>query len=222
MSITLDRILVQAADQYPETVTLSPEDVTVLLFAMSFLDSRRAWLDEKEDPLDEITTGEWDTIEKLVAGANRSLMTPILGTIFPYITENPPENSLPCDGGTYARTDYPLLYDLLDAAFIIDADNFSLPDLRARVPVGAGSGFGLSTYAVNEQGGQENVSLDASQNGAHSHGLFQSTGLAVAPGELPVVIPFALAVGSTDSSGVGAAHENRQPFVALNYAVVAL
>ena len=41
--------------------------MTVLFYALSFLDSRRNWL--SDDPLDSISDADWDTIEAMVANA---------------------------------------------------------------------------------------------------------------------------------------------------------
>lgn len=237
MSIVLDRLLAQAATMYPSTVALSSESVTVLLYASAFLQEKRDWLDETEDPLDEITDAQWDAIEKLVANTYEEIMNPIIGWTFPIVTENPPDNCLLCDGSQYARADYPMLYSLLDPAFVVDADNFVVPDLRSRVPIGAGTGTGLSTYAVGETGGEEEITLTTAEMPSHSHsdvGHMHSyqppglSGLALAPGELPVALPNIIpsltgsASANLTNTGGGEAHENRPPFIALNWAVVAL
>lgn len=221
MSHLLDELTAQAANGSPATAAFSAEDVAVLLFAFGFLENRSNWLDRAEFPLDEVTDADWDAIEKLVGSVYDKIMNPLIGLIFPYMTAAVPANCLACDGSTYARADYPALYALLDPAFIVDEDNFTVPDIPSRVLVGAGTGSGLTTYAVNETGGQEDVTLSSGEMPTHQHGLFQSTALAVAPGELPVVIPYIAAVGSTDNAGGGGAHENRPPFLALNFAVVA-
>lgn len=221
MSHLLDEILAQAANGSPATVALSAQSVTVFLFASRFLEERQNWLDRAEFPLDEVTDADWDAIEKLVGNAYYEIMTPLVGWIIPVGIGTLPDNLLMCDGSTYAREDYPALYAVLDAAFILDADNFFVPDLRSRVPVAAGTGSGLATYAVGETGGDESVTLSTDEIPSHQHGLFQSDSLAVAPGELPVVIPFLTTLGATDLTGGGGSHENRQPFIALNFAMVA-
>jgi len=220
MSEVLNEILVQAADQYPATVALSPDDVTVLLYALSFLERKRNWY-TGENPLDEITPEDWDTIEKLVASVYEQVMNPMIGMIFPIVTTDPPENCLLCDGSEYAREDFPLLYERLDAAFILDADTFFVPNLQSRTIVGAGTGDGLSTYTVNQESGDEAITLSSAQMPIHQHGLFTATAVALAPGELPVVIPSIVAAGLTDLAGGGGSHENRMPSTALNFAVVA-
>lgn len=219
MSEVLDIILAQAADQYPATVALSPNDVTVLLFALSFLEQERNWY-TGENPLDEITQSQWDTIEKLVASCYQTIMMPMIGLIMPIMTADVPDNCLLCDGSSYAREDYPLLYAALDSAFIVDADNFIVPDLRHKAIVGVDTAGGAE-YQVNGSAGQDTVTLSSAEMPSHQHGLFQSTSLALAPGELPVVIPFIAAVGSTDLAGGSGSHENRMPFRSLKYVVIA-
>lgn len=246
MSIILGNLLAQAANGSPATVTLTSESVAVLFFASGFLDIRDNWLDTREDPLDEITDADWDAIEKLVAGVYSSLMTPIIGTIWPIVLATVPSNMLLCDGSTYLRVDYPLLYAALDAAFIIDADNFMVPDLRGRTVLGSGTGTGLSTYTPGQTGGQESVILNSSQNGVHTH-LLNDPGHSHIPVAPQTVFRTAVAggtsgyatinagqtIGQQTNTGVsgtsitvqnsagGSPHENRQPFMVLKYAMVA-
>ena len=221
MSHLLDELLAQAANGSPATVALSAQSVTVFLFASKFLEQRFNWLDRREDPLDEVTDADWDTIEKLVGNAYYELMTPLIGWIFPVGIATLPDNLLLCDGSTYEREDYPALYAVLDAAFILDADHFIVPDIRSRVPIAAGTGSGLASYAVGATGGAEDVTLSTSEIPSHQHGIFTTNSLAVAPGELPVKVPALIAVDTTDLTGGGNAHENRQPYIALNFAIVA-
>lgn len=46
---------------------------------------------------------------------------------------------------------------------------FTLPDLRARVPVGVDAGPGLTPIQQGEQSGQENITLTVSQMPLHTH-----------------------------------------------------
>lgn len=221
MSILLDQILEQAANGSPATVAFSAESVTVLLFASKFLEERFNWLDRAEDPLDEVTDADWDAIEKLVANAYYELMTPLLGMIFPVSLATLPNNMLLCDGSTYAREDYPDLYAVIDSAFIVDADTFIVPDLRSRIPLGAGEGSGLSNYTVNQTGGEEAHQLTTAELASHNHALFE-VDLVALTGEEPVLIPFITSgARATDYEGGDEPHNNIQPFVALNYAMVA-
>jgi len=221
MSVVLDALIAQAAVRYQSTVTLSPESVTVLIYATGLLEQKSNWMDREEYPLDEITDSDWDTIEKWIANLTAEVSKPMIGMVFPIVTGTVPENCLLCDGSTYDRADYPVLYSKLDAAFILTADTFFVPDLRQRTLVGADS-LGGAEYEVNGIAGTNSVSLSASENGTHSHSINMTTGLAVAPGELSVNIPIPLPLGSTNADGLGSPHENRMPFRSLNFAVVAL
>lgn len=168
----------------------------------------------------------WLTWQQFIEESN----TCMLGTIFPYVTALPPDGSLACDGATHLRVDYPDLYSMLDAVFIIDADSFFVPDLRDRVVVGAGA-----TYVTNDAAGVNNVALSVAELAAHSHldlGHTHVEGIAlpsVAPVLVGLPVPSAIpGVGVTglgfaniQNAGSGIAHENRQPFRALPMAILA-
>lgn len=246
MSHLLDELLAQAANGSPVTAAFSSEDVAVLLFASEFLGVRENWLDKGVDPLDEVTDADWDEIEKLVGNVYEALMTPLVGQVMPVLMGTVPENMLLCDGTQYLRVDYPALYDVLDVAFIDDADHFTLPDLRGRVVVGSGNGPGLSPYNVGAMGGEEAHALSQIEGPSHAHAL-NDPGHVHTPQTGTTVFVGRTAGGSTDwvratagatfrqdastasattgitmdSSGSNVPHNNIQPYVSLNWAVVA-
>lgn len=156
----------------------------------------------------------------------------MIGVVFPYVTNDPPNGALPCDGSSFLRVDYPQLYGELADEFIVDADTFVTPDLRSRVIVGVGEGAGLSDYTVNQQGGEETHALTETENATHTHtdtGHVHSyqppgaSGLALAPGELPIALPNIIpgltgsASANITASGDGTPHNNIQPYTALKY-----
>ncbi len=57
--------------------------------------------------------------------------------------------------------------------------NFALPDLRGRVPVGAGTGPGLTSRLEGDKGGLEATTLTVDQLPAHSHLVDASAGPAL-------------------------------------------
>ena len=66
---------------------------------------------------------------------------------------------------------YQALFALLGTQFGGNGvNNFALPDLRGRAPVGAGNGAGLAPVVVGEIGGAETVTLSTNNFPAHSHG----------------------------------------------------
>jgi len=65
---------------------------------------------------------------------------------------------------------YQELYGVIGNKFGGDGRNtFALPDLRTRVPIGAGQGVGLSNYAVGQVGGAQTAALKLPHLPAHSH-----------------------------------------------------
>lgn len=159
----------------------------------------------------------------------------MLGMIIPYATSSAPNGTLPCDGSTFERVDYPQLYAALDSIFIVDGDHFKTPDLRGRAVIGAGQGDGLSNRAVGATGGEETHVLTVGELAAHTHTNTPHThteGTAfpnlttIGPGAPePTAIPGTGVTGAAgvaiDNTGSDEAHNNMQPFYALNYCMVA-
>jgi microcystin-dependent protein len=212
------------------TVSLSGDTSALLFSSLAAINAFWQWTSESG-----ISREDWDFIQALIDKANDQLMTPRIGDIIMYTTANPPQFSLPCDGEVYNRTDYPDLYSVLHANYIIDADTFVTPALQSRSPIGAGASTGLSSYEVNEITGEENHALTEEENASHNHidtghsHLYQPpgvTGLAVAPGELPVLLPALLptntvtASAAIQSSGSSTPHNTIHPVNAVLFAVI--
>lgn len=233
MSYTLDTLLDQASDGLATTVALRSTSVAVLLYALGFLDKQRFWLDTGNDPGDTITDDDWATILELVADAERDVMTPQVGQIYPFATTDPPPNTLECDGTNYARVDFPTLYALLDSAFIVDADTFAVPDLRSRFVVGVGTGAGLASYSTNDSGGEEQHTLSTAEipshthvDSGHQHTEITATPTAItigagvpAPSAIPGIGVTGVGTAAIGNTGGDGAHENRPPYVALRWCI---
>lgn len=146
-----------------------------------------------------------------------------------------PTGWLDCDGTTYLKSAWPDLYDALDAAFIVDAAHFRVPDLRGRSVVGVGSGTGLTPRSMNDSGGEENHVLTVAELAAHSHidsghahseGTTIPTAITIGPGA-----PAPAAIGSVGITGTGSAsltnsgsdsaHNTMHPFAALRFIIQA-
>ena len=120
---------------------------------------------------------------------------------------------------------------------------FALPDLRGRAVVGQGQGPGLTNYAQGQMAGAESVTLLSAQIPAHVHSLASATNTVPASSNLGAANTpaggyfaknaaeqYGQAVnaagnmaptlkGNSGIAGGGQAHENRQPFLALNYCI---
>jgi len=158
----------------------------------------------------------------------------MIGAIVSFATANVPDGALECDGSAYLQADYPQLYSVLDAAFIIDADSFVVPDMRGRVSVGIGTGSGLTARSMNESFGEENHVLTTAELASHNHTQNPHTHTEITAtaslSEAPVVpIPSAIpGIGITGAStatnnatGSDVAHNNIQPSLGLRFCIIA-
>jgi microcystin-dependent protein len=76
-----------------------------------------------------------------------------------------------CDGSTISRTTYPTLFAVIGTTYGSGdgVNTFHLPDLRGRVPVGTGTGSGLTNRLLGAIGGAETHTLLTSEMPAHTH-----------------------------------------------------
>ncbi|HEY0797709.1 MAG TPA: tail fiber protein [Candidatus Baltobacteraceae bacterium] len=115
--------------------------------------------------------------------------------------------------------------------------NFALPDLRGRIPIGAGQGPGLSPYVIGQMGGTENTALTQSQMPSHTHGVNASSSIGntaspaggllapVQPGTRPEYYsavtssPATMSPVMIQSSGGSQPFSLLQPYLSLNYII---
>jgi len=102
---------------------------------------------------------------------------------------------LPADGRLVSIGDYDTLFQLIGTTYGGDGqETFALPDLRGRTVVGTGNGL-----ILGQTFGEEQTFLGEANLPGHDHTL---------PGG-----------GFTDPTGLGAAFDNTQPSIALNYLI---
>ncbi|WP_409311493.1 phage tail protein [Pectobacterium sp. B1J-3] len=96
---------------------------------------------------------------------------PYIGSICYMVTSYCPEGYLPANGQTLTINQYQALYALIGNIWggSLQQGNFVLPDMRGRVPVGAGQGPGLANVTRAQVFGAENVSLTTSNIAPHIH-----------------------------------------------------
>jgi microcystin-dependent protein len=75
-----------------------------------------------------------------------------------------------CDGSLINISQNTALYSILGTTYGGNGQtNFALPDLRSRVPVGAGNGPGQPPVVPGQMAGSANVTVTTAQLPAHSH-----------------------------------------------------
>lgn len=160
-----------------------------------------------------------------------------LGTIMLWAGDFAPRGWAFCHGQKLEIRNYSALFSLLGNTYGGEKEvSFCLPDLRGRVPVGVGHADGLSNYTLGKIGGAEKVSLSTSEMPAHNHQAkmqvasplkrgtqtdevannYLGTGNSYASEANNSMAPDAI---SMEEAGQGTAHENRQPYIPLNYII---
>jgi microcystin-dependent protein len=97
---------------------------------------------------------------------------PFLGEIRLFSGNFAPVGWAMCDGSLLAISQNTALFSILGTTYGGNGTtNFALPDLRGRVPMGAGQGSGLTLRNLGEAGGVEQVTLTTAQMPAHTHAV---------------------------------------------------
>jgi microcystin-dependent protein len=160
-----------------------------------------------------------------------------IGTIIPFAGSSSPDPSLLlCNGASLAIADYPQLYDVIGTTYGgTGGTHFNVPDLRGRTVIGTGTGSGLTPRSLGDSVGEELHTLTEAELASHTHtdtGHVHSVGntlpgLALAPGEEPVLVPNPIptvtgnAAANLTSTGGDEGHNTMQPSIALTYLIVA-
>lgn len=141
-----------------------------------------------------------------------------------------------CNGQLLAISQNTALFSLLGTTYGGDGKStFALPDLQSRAPMHAGSGPGLSSRFIGEQGGVNNVTLLSSEMPSHSHTLLGTNARAgvgspdgntlnrsvgenayqtSSTGSLVTMAP-----EMVQSVGGNQPHNNMQPYLALTFII---
>jgi len=99
--------------------------------------------------------------------------TAMVGCIQMYPSTTPPAGWMVADGSAISRTTYAALFNLIGTIFGSGdgSTTFALPDLRSRVPLGAGQGSGLTNRTLAAVGGEEAHALTLAEEAPHTHGM---------------------------------------------------
>ena len=140
-----------------------------------------------------------------------------------------------CQGQQLPISEYETLFNLIGTTYGGDGQTtFNLPDLQGRVPVHQGQGPGLTqNYVMGEKAGVETVILTSQHLPVHNHALLASTagGSSADPqgnviGSPPAIDAFIretpateMAFAMVQPAGGSQPHENRMPYLVLNYII---
>ena len=166
------------------------------------------------------------------------MTTPYIGEIQLFSFNFAPKGWALCNGALLQIAQNTTLFSLLGTQFGGDGrTTFRLPNLIARTAVNQGRGPALTPRATGQAFGQNSVTLDPSQIPEHTHPLtlFQqsdaskrsdtpTSGAALgAPGRVSPFVsdaqPNVTFANSLAATGGSQPHENRQPFLAMNYCI---
>jgi microcystin-dependent protein len=162
---------------------------------------------------------------------------PFLGQILSVPYTFAPRNWAFCDGQLLPISQQTALFSLLGTFYGGNGtSNFALPNLQGSVPIhaaGSQPGPGLSAYEIGESGGTDSVTVLTTEIPSHSHtvapvasdderttdhpgganptlgGIYASAADSSAP----------MGTTASASAGGGAAHNNLQPYLVLNYVI---
>lgn len=154
---------------------------------------------------------------------------PFLGSIVLFAGNFAPRGWAFCNGQILAISQNTALFSLLGTTYGGNGQTtFALPDLRGRAAISAGQGPGLANYSLGESAGEETVTLNVNQIPAHQHAQPASNAEQDTnrPGNA-VPAKGGVYAGSTDGAtldpttiaGGSQPHDNRSPFLALNYII---
>lgn len=142
-----------------------------------------------------------------------------------------------CNGQILPISQNTALFSLLGTQFGGNGtSNFALPNLQGNVPVGQGTGVGLTPRVIGETGGEQNVTLSQATMASHSHQMSGAvtSGSSVTPdptmalADPPTVVPIyqtslgspaTLSAGAVTPNGGSQPHNNLQPFLVLNFII---
>jgi microcystin-dependent protein len=106
-------------------------------------------------------------------------METYMGTIVAWAPNYAPSQWLFCLGQTLSISANNALFAILGTTYGGNGTTtFQLPNLAGRVPVGVGTGAGLTTYTLGEVGGTEKVTLNITNLPSHTH-VATVAGLAI-------------------------------------------
>lgn len=137
------------------------------------------------------------------------------GTILEYAGFSAPNGFLLCLGQSVLRSTFADLFAIIGTTYgHVDGTHFNIPNKQGKVSVGAN----LTSYQLGTTGGEATHTLTLIEMPPHAHSYFHVQYNAGSGGSSPLCSTQGYA-DITSSEGSGGAHNNMQPFIAMNFMI---
>jgi microcystin-dependent protein len=156
------------------------------------------------------------------------MATPFLGELKLVSFSFPPKGWAACNGQTLAINQNTALFSLLGTFYGGNGiQTFALPNLQGRTPIALSS-----SISIGQTGGEETHTLLTTETPNHNHPVYANSGAATSTDPIgnylaaPTAELYAsggasgtLISQSVASSGGSQPHENRQPYLVMNWVI---
>ena len=147
-----------------------------------------------------------------------------VGSINSFAGAIAPDGWLLCNGSNVLRDTYKSLFSVIGVIYGNgDGETtFTLPDMRGRVSVTAGTGTGLTNRVLGTIGGEETHTLTINEIPSHTHSYIKQDGvqnIVAVDGSGITAADDTITSATTSSIGGGNAHNIMQPFLVLNHII---
>ena len=143
-----------------------------------------------------------------------------VGIVQQFAGSTAPHGWLICDGSAVSRTTYSALFSVIGTTYGTGdgSTTFNLPDLQGRVAIGSSG-----TYALGATGGEATHTLSVDEIPQHRHNLqvHTSSGSSQSQSGLSYATTGYANTSFCNYTGGSQAHNNMQPYIAMNYIIYA-
>jgi microcystin-dependent protein len=162
------------------------------------------------------------TICNILTSKNNHLCP--VGSVISFAGTIAPNGWLLCNGEIVSRNTYSMLFETIGTTYGAGdgTTTFTLPDMRGRVSVAAGTGIGLTNRVLGVVGGEENHLLTINEIPSHTHSYIKQDGVQNidAPSGTGITAADEPTTNvNSDATGGGAAHNVMQPYIVLNHII---